>query len=443
MDRRDWALMFDRIAKAKETWVVAIVLSTFAIIGDVKNTLEQGGIDFRNRVVGARLLLAGKDPYTYAWKPGEPEEFLDPSNPPGGPTRCTVPPSVLATIYAPFSSIHYRYQRFLWLGVQWACFAALTGLLLLLTPPGNSRRLILLLMAALFVSDAWRMLVEKGQVYVVYALALSLVWWIGRADGNRTDWPAGLLLGITVALRPMFVLTIIPFAVARRWRVLGGIAAGLFAGVAVTLFVTDFSHWSSFLSTMDAIGRFYVYPEEVPQWWTYPDAYPQTIEGMRNLAVWRGGDPDSANLFKLYRWIPSPHGPTLLKISCAATLGAVCWFVFRRWRSSVGFGTCLIAGVLLACIADFFIPAPRNAYNSILWVVPLGILFVEQWESPITRGTRGLLLIASLALANGVLPACRYDPLGFGSVGVIVCLTLACAALGQQPSVRSENNGVA
>src|SRR5437899_1372777 len=40
------------------------------------------GDDLRNRVVGARVMLAGYDPYTFAWQSGMPEELLDPVHEP-------------------------------------------------------------------------------------------------------------------------------------------------------------------------------------------------------------------------------------------------------------------------------------------------------------------------------------------------------------------------
>src|SRR3954470_14128773 len=67
-----------------------IALAIGSGLTDVTGTY--GGIDVRNRCVGARVLTAGMDPYTFRWQPGMPDTLLDPRHPAEVP-RVTVPPT--------------------------------------------------------------------------------------------------------------------------------------------------------------------------------------------------------------------------------------------------------------------------------------------------------------------------------------------------------------
>ena len=59
-------------------FLVALVLLLRGFRLSLGDVLTYGGVDFRNRVVGSRVLLEGHDPYTFVWQPGMPEELLDP-----------------------------------------------------------------------------------------------------------------------------------------------------------------------------------------------------------------------------------------------------------------------------------------------------------------------------------------------------------------------------
>src|SRR5580704_4496517 len=57
---------------------VGSALSFVVLMVSLSDVGRYAGIDFRNRIVGARVLLTGQDPYTFCWQPGMPEELLDP-----------------------------------------------------------------------------------------------------------------------------------------------------------------------------------------------------------------------------------------------------------------------------------------------------------------------------------------------------------------------------
>ncbi|MCK4696052.1 MAG: hypothetical protein KAT74_09825, partial [Candidatus Cloacimonetes bacterium] len=55
----------------------SIIIAAICISFDTMNTLKYGAIDLRNRVVGARLLLKGEDPYYFKWDNDTPEYYVD------------------------------------------------------------------------------------------------------------------------------------------------------------------------------------------------------------------------------------------------------------------------------------------------------------------------------------------------------------------------------
>jgi hypothetical protein len=54
--------------------------------------VRYGGVDLRNRVVGARALLLSIDPYNVEWRPGTPIELADTHQRYPGVTRVTAAP---------------------------------------------------------------------------------------------------------------------------------------------------------------------------------------------------------------------------------------------------------------------------------------------------------------------------------------------------------------
>src|SRR4051812_29145166 len=59
-------------------FAVALLLTLLAAGQTLLDVTCYSGVDFRNRVVGARVLLRGENPYTFRWQPGMPEELFDP-----------------------------------------------------------------------------------------------------------------------------------------------------------------------------------------------------------------------------------------------------------------------------------------------------------------------------------------------------------------------------
>ena len=156
-------------------FVVVVLLVMFNALKTFMDVMVYSGVDIRNRVVGARVLLRGIDPYTFHWRPGMPTELLDPVYDPRTPLhRLTAPPTTLC-IYATVASLPYRAIRVISWVAEWSA-VVMSFLLLGRMLSGNRLRLYFLLLAGYFclASYFWRAHVEHGQVYVFHLLGLTV-----------------------------------------------------------------------------------------------------------------------------------------------------------------------------------------------------------------------------------------------------------------------------
>lgn len=102
-------------------WLVLLITAIGFLI-DLQSTFIYIGTDLRNRVVGARLVIEGIDPYFFKWTPSLSERFCDPLDDPNSLlSRVSVPPTVLA-LHSTMARLPYVQQKILWLIVQWSAF---------------------------------------------------------------------------------------------------------------------------------------------------------------------------------------------------------------------------------------------------------------------------------------------------------------------------------
>lgn len=189
------------------------------------------GGDFRNRIVGARALAAGLDPYDLAalkrtGQSGMPTPALmDPRSSALGFSATTASPATL-TFYRLFTDGNWWSVRRFWLSAEWG--ALVLGVFLVSLMAGSARRAgwaAFLIIATLGFSLPWTMHVYLGQYYIFPALLLCgdllLVW---RAQSAM----AGLLTGLAAAFRPT-VLVVAPalWIVGQRRAAAACLASGI------------------------------------------------------------------------------------------------------------------------------------------------------------------------------------------------------------------------
>ena len=170
---------------------VGLLLTFIVLLVSLVDVNRYAGIDFRNRIVGARVMLTGQDPYTFAWQPGMPLELLDPCHDPQV-HRLTAPPPTLL-LYALIAPLPYQTERL----VSWLCewLALIASVVLLARAIPEHRQRILFLLAAMYffvLSGFWRIHVERGQVYVFHLLLLSAAANVSLRN-NLNTWWGGIL----------------------------------------------------------------------------------------------------------------------------------------------------------------------------------------------------------------------------------------------------------
>ena len=123
--------------------LLAILITAVGLFVDVQNTLTYIGTDLRNRVVGARLVIEGIDPYFFKWVPGLSDRLYDPLDDPSQIlSKVSVPPTVLA-LHSIIARLPYMQQKILWLMFQWAAFTGITSIFLKSNTSQIKRSLIL------------------------------------------------------------------------------------------------------------------------------------------------------------------------------------------------------------------------------------------------------------------------------------------------------------
>lgn len=152
---------------------LALVLAVTVSFGDA---VAFPGFDLRPKVVGARALLLGLDPYlpeTLRWTKATPAILTDTETvfyANTGLARTTYPPSLLL-LYIPFATLPYNFQRLLWWALEWAALLASIGLLCAATPRRFQMAFLIVAIGAFACSYFWRWHAERGQYYVFRAVS--------------------------------------------------------------------------------------------------------------------------------------------------------------------------------------------------------------------------------------------------------------------------------
>ena len=142
--------------------IIASIVAVMGFLVDAKNTIEYGGVDLRQRVVGARLLLEGQDPYHFKWMSGMSELLLDPlDNKDWTVSRVSVTPTVLI-FHSIIASFPYLIQKILWFILQWTFLLSTIGIFATAKATPIKRKLLLII-GLLFFSGSyfWRYHVDR------------------------------------------------------------------------------------------------------------------------------------------------------------------------------------------------------------------------------------------------------------------------------------------
>ncbi len=403
-------------------WAVIIVVTAVTVAGllvDFKNTRKYGQVDLRNRVVGARAMIAGENPYTYVWKPGAPERLIDPLlAPEAGASRVTVTPAVLA-VHAIFAPLSYTVQKYLWLLVQIGLVAGAV-LLAVSRAEGHVAKLCTLALGAIFSwAPMWRMHIERGQAYILFSfLAVLFVWLLSRGHRGKEMF-AGLVLGVLVTLRPQYALLGLPLLGFWRPGAIAGAVAGVALGFGLPMLI-DGPVWNHYVASMtgyvnagNAMGSVVVAPTGVQA--------PASIEGADDLTrhiFFSDFDSSVPGFLKVFG----------LSTSSKALLGALAlisaaWIVHCRRLAlrGVGLDVCVAKTLGLVLLGEMLLPIRRLMYSNVI-VVAICLLaiacvgpsiFKRRWECSLILIAVIFSLDQSWMPLGGIIPPAAALALAF------------------------------
>jgi len=351
------------------------VAKTAGILG------RTGAVDFRNRVVAARVALAGHDPYVWKWSPGDPERLLDPCDGPHNKnhhyTRLTSPPTALLWI-APLAGLDYRTLTVVNFVVSWACVAAsLLVLRRLIAAPARPVAAVFLCGFLLGMPLEYHM--ERGQQYTHFVL-LWLLAAVAERAGRRPAATAAL--AVNSALRPPNAVGLLAARGPREALLHLGLAAAVAAG---TLAIVPPGAWLSYLA---ATRSWFLYlsggqrPLGGP-----PAGVPPVVEGDPTLTAFvHYGGPRSVVNDVLLAGLRLEHSAAA---HWAVALG--CSAVFVAFFIRLGRRPHVPELAALAWLVDLALPAPRCIYNDVLVLsfVPLLLAGLQPGHAPLAWALAG------------------------------------------------------
>lgn len=375
--------------------ICAILISIIGFYKDYKNTITFGTVDFRSRVVGARLILEKKDPYFYKWKEGDSELLLQPTENINSPiSNITVPPTVL-TFYASIAKLPYKVQKIIWFFAQWFL---LIGSIFLLSKSTNSwiKTKLIWIFGLVFISGSsfWRLHVERGQVYILYIFLISLAYWIYTRNFKNNQILSGFFIGLTVSLRPTYIIMCLPMLIYKKFKVLIGAAAGIIIGIATSFIFVNFSIWKSYFSLTSIYGKIYMGEIQLP---AYESISNRTIEGVSNLnsmANIPAVDASVVNILKENLHLNLNVTYLLISIILILIISSILMLIFRYGNDNPKF--VFLLGLVITSTCDFFLPAHKFSYGNVIWLLIIALLI--DYSEPLSRILNPILPILFIGL---------------------------------------------
>lgn len=403
-----FALRTARLRPWQSALFVASLLAAAVAVGISWHDINHyPGADLRNRVVGARLMLEGANPYVNPPLRDSPRTLIDPTAQYMGYSTCVEPPTFLL-LTAAHVGLPYPMQRRLMFMVDWLSLLACMALLARTVRPMSTRWAFVTGAMLVFACGYfWRLHVERGQKYVLFALALSLfAFLVTHKRGDRISH--GVVLGIAAALRPTVGIVILPLLLLGRWRSAGATVIVAGGCALATLPVGGMQIWRDYFDQIDRHQRMVV-GLSVPQPNPQLRREDVLIEGydFTKMLDHKAGNLVIFSLFGyIFRTFPSVNEslshaslPALGRAIAAAL--AVVWLVvvwLARSRMPRA-PTVAMLGIMLVLLLDYFVPQ-RWSYADVMFLPAIALAL--PWLRRRASVWLSALLCAGLLLGSGV-----------------------------------------
>jgi hypothetical protein len=355
---------------------LSLLLILLGLIKDFRLTTNYSGAALRNRIVSARYMHEGLDPYFSKWKEGMSDKFLDPLDSPElQVNRGTVPPSLLL-LHEPLAMLNYSKIKIIWFVLQITAFAFIIFLFSNLTT-NKEEKMLMVIASAFFIigSDSWHLHVERGQMYIFYALLLTIAYWLTKKKYKFNMETSGFILGLSAWIRPTLILMNIPLLIAGRWKMIGGNLLGLLTGFLISVAAGQRASWESYFKAMNIWGQAQL--NGMPLNSSLSNIkYPLTGEGI-DLSLW-GTDYD-IEFFSLQALAKQYAGLHLNSFTLSILFLSLLLLMVIHFRSikKAGDDSLFIFGFLIIMLSEYFLPAPRASYNYVQWIFLLLLIIKE------------------------------------------------------------------
>ena len=361
-------------------FIMAIAITFISLAVDIYNTLNYPGTDLRNRVVGARLALAGIDPYFFKWHPGLPKILYDPmDNPKEILSKLSVPPTVLA-LHSPIAGLTYLQQKVIWLIAQWTVFIGIISIFCKSCKNRNKQNIILIL-GFLFANGLfWRFHVNSGQIYIAYVGLLSISWFLLNQKFKYSRAASGFFAGITASLRPPYILLFPFFLIRRQYSFVAGGVAGILCSILASVAVTGTFVWRQYVLTMMGMTGFIdlqkIAPKPSETLIAQAANYSPIVEGI-NFQVRNPLEEyllSESSLRSVLIALDIPNKTEILVVGFVIVLAVLCWIGVKYSFKQTDINLIFLSSVVLCLIGEFFIPVARFPYYDVQWLLPLLII---------------------------------------------------------------------
>ena len=398
--------------RSRKSWLqgIAIVLTLVVIchvmIVTIHDLENYPGIDLRAKVVGARLLIRGMNPY-YDFRHEPHADHLRML------TTNTYSPALLL-LYAPLCELDWRVQRVIYFLVDWVAILLCYVILARIFPKRASGTALWAGFVLLFIADTgFRFHLERGQYYVELALLTTAasVYLFRKSDSLLHALPLALL----VLLRPTYAICFVGIFLLRRFRhaAYAVVLCGLL--FAATIPAVGIGGWKNYIASVranenqnldDAYARGPKPPvadrSEVLEGVEFSKSMAgpgyladRTLIGLARSSV-------SPALEQLVHRV-APSKESLQRLNTVCLLLAFCFDVAVMYGFARGDISSLrpISFVLLAPLnLELFAPQ-RYGYCDVTILAPLLLILAASLES---GKLRGWLLYAVLLLIGFVIP---------------------------------------